>query len=217
MLIFSLGQKPWIHGYAELGGGGALKCHERPEQELLVLRSEMNAAPRPEGAQSALGRRPQAVAFLPAHSPKPNPNESWLFPGGLLQAPRGEEPSSLGWALPTRPFLRAGAQMLARRGAAPSLRAGGVGGGPRAPGGGGGTSLSLKSAAGPSARCTRRAGAEAPLSYTHGPGLWGRWGKRARESRDSGRTRNRSAQKKKSEPKSQPSGPRQSRNASKRW
>lgn len=93
---------------------GALKCHKRLEQELLVLRSEINAAPRPEGAQSALGLRPQAVAFPSSHLPEPNPKESWLFPGGLLQAPGGEEPRPLGWVLPTKHFFRAGAQRLGR-------------------------------------------------------------------------------------------------------
>lgn len=156
-----------------------------------------------------LGAGPRLRPFYQPTSPEPNPKESSLFGGALLQAPGGEEPRALG-VLPTRHFVRAGAQMPRRRLAAPSLPAWGRGGawttGPKRPGEGcpwaggrGETSLSLKSAAGASAqrqvqppgRC-RGARSLAPTGRDSGTGR-----ERGPPSRDRARTGNTSAQKKK--------------------
>lgn len=65
-------------------------------------------AARPRGAESALARRPQALAFPPAHlSSRCRDKRAGLFLRGRPQAPgKGEESHSLKWMRPKRHFRR---------------------------------------------------------------------------------------------------------------
>lgn len=182
-------------------------------------------ATRPQGTGSVLGRRAQSAGprLWPFHQPSLLPaarQESWLFPGGRLQAPgQGQESRPLGWVLPTRHFRRTRAQTLGTpRGSSVPAAGGAWAAGRRAwgsPGRGGGAGCRL-----PRSRPQGRA-AVPPRGWGKAPTGWdslgGGWGNRGTERRaETTRARETEAHGEGKSPRASRAD-RESESASKRW